>query len=429
MDRKRRAEIIRFVTLFLLTVFCIAAGGWIYVRQEENLRWEQIAELSGLHPELEADLVRILDKGGGEDRAKADTTDQKDEEKIQIRKRLEETYGYGIAGEVFRRQIGGLYGYSLFVAAVLFFLFYGISAGKKKRAERYVWDLRKSGEILREFSQGNYQVPEAVFEKRREEEEKEGIKKTGGQIEMELEELFREHGNYLTMLKERYEKEEIRTKALITDISHQLKTPLSSLRMSHELVESAYLTEEERREFLRQERVEIEKLQKLLDKMMKLSRLEKNMIHLKPEPAGLQDTISEAVSVVYPKAAGKSMEIQVEIKEDIVLEHDPHWTAEAFVNILDNAVKYAPEHTRILIRAEKLIRYAMVAFQDEGPGIPEEERHRIYQRFYRGTQSEGVEGVGIGLYLARKILEEEHGSIRVKSGYPVGSVFYVMLPL
>lgn len=123
------------------------------------------------------------------------------------------------------------------------------------------------------------------------------------------------------------------------------------------------------------------------------------------------------------------MEIQVEIKEDIVLEHDPHWTAEAFVNILDNAVKYAPEHTRILIRAERLIRYAMVAFQDEGPGIPEEERHRIYQRFYRGTQSEGVEGVGVGLYLARKILEEEHGSIRVKSGYPVGSVFYVMLPL
>ena len=94
-----------------------------------------------------------------------------------------------------------------------------------------------------------------------------------------------------------------------------------------------------------QEEQEIARLQRLLDEMIKLSRLEKHMIQLQPEMKSLRDTISDAVSIVYPKALTKSMSVQVEMEEDFIIRHDTHWTAEAFANVLDNAVKYAPAET------------------------------------------------------------------------------------
>lgn len=163
--------------------------------------------------------------------------------------------------------------------------------------------------------------------------------------------------------------------------------------------------------------------------MIKLSRLEKHMIQLQPEIGSLCDTISDAVSVIYPKAAAKSMTVQAELPEEISILHDARWTAEALANILDNAVKYAPEKTKIIIQIQKLTNHILIEVIDEGPGILEKEKHKIYQRFYRGVQAEKTEGAGVGLYLARQILEEQKGSILVKNNYPRGSNFQILLPL
>ena len=136
-------------------------------------------------------------------------------------------------------------------------------------------------------------------------------------------------GAIFRRLKERLEQEENGTKSLITDISHQLKTPLASLRMSHELVAENRVTGEEQREFLEQESQELTKLEQLLNELVNLSRLETHMIQIHSLHESLKKTLTEAVSQIYMKARGKDISIQVEMDDDIVVNHDSKWTVEA----------------------------------------------------------------------------------------------------
>ena len=225
------------------------------------------------------------------------------------------------------------------------------------------------------------------------------------------------------------EREKI--KELITDISHQLKTPLASLRMSHELVAENRVTGEEQREFLEQESQELTKLEQLLNELVNLSRLETHMIQIHSLVESLKKTLTEAVSQIYMKARGKDISIQVEMDDDIVVNHDSKWTVEALTNILENAVKYSPEHTTITVRTQELASNVLIEVEDEGMGIPAEELHKIYQRFYRGRKAKEQvkDGAGVGLYLARKIIEEQGGTIAAKRKAEKGMIFKVTLPL
>lgn len=388
MDGKRRKEIKKYALVFLAVALCITAASAGFARYEERLRRDQIAELAGKYPEMEADLIRILEKDyKEEEQGKTESEETEARQKQEILERMEDTYGYHYERSVSAHRIWMLWGACMAVMAAAFTMLWTASGRR------------------------------AVIRETEAEEE-----------QMKLLESLREAQNRIEDLKEIYEKEEEDTKALITNISHQLKTPLSSLRMSHELLASDYLTESEKQEFLLQEGTEINKLQMLLDEMIKASRLEKHMIALKPERQSLRDTVSEAVSVVYPKAVAKRIHIQVEMEEDAYIIHDARWTAEAFANILDNGVKYAPEDTEIKISVKEIGQNILLEFMDEGCGIPDDEKHKIYQRFYRGTNSQGTEGAGVGLFLARQILEEQGGSVMVRNRYPKGSVFRVLMP-
>ena len=244
-------------------------------------------------------------------------------------------------------------------------------------------------------------------------------------------ELLRELAYYFSDIKERLVEEENSTKALITDISHQLKTPLASLRMSHELTEAENLTESERREFAEKETQEIEKLEMLLEELVNLSRLENHMIQIKPEPLGIKQTITEAVNQIFMKAHVKNIEIQVKLENDVMIRHDRKWTVEALANVLDNAVKYSEPQTCIGIRVSPLPSNLLIEIEDEGIGISEEDLHRIFKRFYRGKLASGYarEGAGVGLYLARSILEQQGGSIIAKRKMERGTIFKITLPL
>lgn len=246
---------------------------------------------------------------------------------------------------------------------------------------------------------------------------------------MKVWESLRELGGYFEGLKKRLKVDEKNTKTLITDISHQLKTPLASLRMCHELVAEAGLTSEEKREFVRQEGREIEKLETLLCELVNLSRLEAHLIQISPVPASLKKTIAGAVGQVYMKARNKDIEIQAEIEEDLTVSHDVKWTEEAMVNILDNAVKYSREDTVVTVRMKPLVRNVLVEIEDQGIGIRKEELTKIYQRFYRGSDAAKIEkdGVGVGLYLARMILERQGGTISAKQKKG-GTIFRITLP-
>ena len=153
------------------------------------------------------------------------------------------------------------------------------------------------------------------------------------------------------------------------------------------------------------------------------------MIHLEPVAASLKNTIISAVNSIYMKAYQKNISIELNEFTDLEIPHDPHWTQEALVNVLDNAVKYSLPGSRIEIRVNPAVSYLFIEVEDEGIGIPSKEYTRIFQRFYRSDVSmvRKEEGTGVGLYLTRKILEEQGGSIRVKKGKR-GSIFQMTLP-
>lgn len=200
--------------------------------------------------------------------------------------------------------------------------------------------------------------------------------------------------------------------------------------MSYEIEDSTELSEEERAEFIRKEREDVSRMENLLQAFVQMTRLETGMIRLKQEKNSLRETLKQAVGGVYMKALKKEILIETEEFPELVIRHDPKWTAEAFGNVLDNAVKYAPAGSRVRIQVSEMVSFVMVEIEDEGPGIPEKERGKIFQRFYRGEQKnvQETEGSGVGLYLTRQILERQKGTVFVKPGRNGGSKFVMTLP-
>lgn len=252
--------------------------------------------------------------------------------------------------------------------------------------------------------------------------------KTG--IRPQLREQLERVGHAAEVSRKKLEDEKENTKALVTDISHQLKTPVSALALSLELLEDGQVTEEEKREFLQRGKQEVKKLNQLMGTLLNLSRLEAGMIRLEPRKAGLKETLVRAVNGIYIKAEEKQIEVETKEFSDIELFHDPRWTAEAISNVLDNAVKYSPGGSTVRIRVEPMVSYVFIDIEDEGIGIEKSEYQNIFKRFYRGKRPEveEQEGAGVGLYLVRKIFEEQGGNVCVVPAHGQGTVIRMMLP-
>lgn len=240
---------------------------------------------------------------------------------------------------------------------------------------------------------------------------------------------FHEATAHNELMLQRSQREEGNLKSNITDITHQLKTPVASLKLSLDIALSEQYAEQERKKFAEQAEVQINKLDLMLDGLAKISQLETDLIQLRPQKLSLQLLINQSVNSVIMKAVEKEMELEVELAEDRMVYVDEKWTLEALGNVLENAVKYAPEKTTVKVQVSSLVTYVLVEIKDEGPGITKEEQNKIYQRFYRGSHSDSVEGSGVGLYLTRKIIEEQGGTIMVKRNHPKGANFQLTLPL
>ena len=225
--------------------------------------------------------------------------------------------------------------------------------------------------------------------------------------------------------KTRKERENMR--ALVSDISHQTKTPLANILLYAELLEEKAENAEEKAlaaQILKQ----TEKLEFLIRALVKMSRLETGILKVEPVRQKLSPMALEAADMLKKKAKDKGVHLTVSCDRDVVCCFDRKWTSEALENIIDNGVKYSPEGSRLRIQVREYELYVCVEVEDQGPGIPEEERAQIFGRFYRGKKVQQEEGVGIGLYLAREILEKEGGYIKVSSGKEAGSVFSLYLP-
>lgn len=221
------------------------------------------------------------------------------------------------------------------------------------------------------------------------------------------------------------EKESI--KELVTDISHQLKTPLASLKLYNSLLLEEELDEEDRIEFLITNKMSINKLHNLIDSLVNISRLEASMISIKKEDKSIKQTLTKAIDSVKAKARLKNVKINLIDFEDKTIPHDSKWTEESIFNILENGVKYTHDNGKIEVSLQETINFIRIDVKDNGIGIDKSEFNKIFKRFYRSEKVEEVEGSGVGLYLSRKIIESQGGNIIVSSKIGQGSKFSLFL--
>lgn len=223
------------------------------------------------------------------------------------------------------------------------------------------------------------------------------------------------------------EQEKDKMKTLIADISHQTKTPIANLLLYSELLEEEELTETAG-EKLAALHGQVEKLQFLIEALVKLSRLENGIISLHPQEQEVGVLLNEMRQQYEKKARQKGLALEVKETETTAV-CDAGWTAEALGNLVDNAIKYTRSGS-VQISATAYELFTRIDVTDTGIGIPEEERPKIFQRFYRSQNAakESREGVGIGLFLAREIVSNEGGYLKVAAGEGSGTVFSMFLP-
>lgn len=223
------------------------------------------------------------------------------------------------------------------------------------------------------------------------------------------------------------ERKELQT--LVSDISHQVKTPVSNLKMVTDTLLTKDVSAQEQENFLQGIKEQVEKLDFLLQALVKSSRLETGTISLEKRVCRLFDTLAQAMGGIVYAAEKKEIAVSVDCPEYLTLSHDSKWTAEALFNLLDNAVKYTPEGGSISVSVVAWELYVEIKVTDTGKGISESNQAAIFRRFYREEEVHDQQGVGIGLYLAREIVTRQGGYIKVISEPGQGSAFSIMLPV
>lgn len=233
--------------------------------------------------------------------------------------------------------------------------------------------------------------------------------------------------------RENLNREKENVKSLVSDISHQTKTPMTNIRLYASLLgelieaETGMQRQEEAAVMIGELVRQTEKLEFLIQALTKMSRLESNIVEVRPEQQPITPLLQDVVAEAAMKADGKNITIRNVYAGEAFACFDYKWTKEALGNVLDNAVKYSPPGSTVTLSVLEYEMYLAVSVCDEGRGIREEEIPKIFGRFYRAEEVSQEEGVGIGLYLTREILRKENGYVKVKSQPEKGSEFLLYL--
>ena len=238
----------------------------------------------------------------------------------------------------------------------------------------------------------------------------------------------------------RLEQDRDSIKNLITEIAHQMRTPLANIETYLDFLQDEDLSREEQKSYLKAVMLSEKKIHFLAESFIKMSRLEHRIIQIRPLDTDLLLTLSEAVSQTEEKARRRGLQICTRFPETLFHPHDADWLGEAVFNLLDNAVKYSPpgsggeilpdtqrderenrlpgtgqmEGTEILLGAEQNEMFVRIWVSDHGTGIEEGDEARVFQRFYRGSNAGKTEGFGLGLYLTREIVLLHGGFVKLK---------------
>ena len=230
-----------------------------------------------------------------------------------------------------------------------------------------------------------------------------------------------------SMGKERAYQDRDRIKSLISDISHQIRTPLSNIMLYTGLLQEKKLDGQSRM-LADQIQGQAEKLDFFMKELIRSSYMETDMIVVSPRTAPVGELVDRACQAVEAEALKKGILIRQPETDRIICKFDMKWTLEAVRNILENALKYSPEGSEVEIEIAPNEAFTCISIQDEGIGIREEEQGLVFERFYRSRDVKKEPGMGIGLYLAREIISRQGGYIEARSEYAKGTCFCIYLP-
>ncbi|NDV26836.1 cell wall metabolism sensor histidine kinase WalK [Desulfovibrio sp. JC010] len=266
--------------------------------------------------------------------------------------------------------------------------------------------VRELAATAKKVSSGNMESRVPVFEK-------------SGELR-ELAELF-------NIMLERIEILITAMRDTLGNVSHDLKTPLARMKARIEQTLLSDASAEEQREVLMDCAEDVERIDKLINMLMDITEAETGQMHLAPEPLSCSELITETIDLY--EIIAEERNIIIDNKADnFMISADRQRTLQVLGNLSDNGLKYTPEGGKIIFRTALEEEFTVISIQDSGPGIPEEERERIFEKLYRGDKSRSTKGVGLGLSLVRAVMQAHGGSVTVQEASQGGSIFEIRFP-
>lgn len=408
MSRKNKdfqKTILGIVICMLVGLLAWNIGVTVTRQQLSKLYYRQVAALMTMvteqYPEVDtARWIQVLN----------DDTAEGNEDELQSGKELLQRYGIlsdtmpGIQAEQIQKrlQTAG----NLLWLIVDMGILVGVFLYQRRRNQK----VDEFVQYIRRIEQGVYQIPLDENE------------------EEELSELKNELYKITVMLRETAELSKKQKRALsdsVSDISHQLKTPLTScLILLDNMAESTHMEEGTRRQFLAEITRQLTSVNWLVQVLLKLSRLDAGVVELKEEEIRIQQLLEQSIDKVALLAEWKEISIQVSGELQAVIRGDARWLQEAFINLIKNAIEHSPAKSEIQITVEDNQVYTGVRIRDYGCGISMEEQKHIFERFYRSSTAK-EDSIGIGLALAQEIIKRGNGSLTVESEVGQGTTFLI----
>ncbi|MFO0885399.1 MAG: HAMP domain-containing sensor histidine kinase, partial [Pirellulales bacterium] len=215
-------------------------------------------------------------------------------------------------------------------------------------------------------------------------------------------------------------------------VSHEMKTPLASIKAYVELLADGDAQDEaEREEFIGVINAQADRLQRLVENLLNLARIEAGVVNVNKTPRSLNEVLQEAAAVIAPAAEQRQQKFVTDLSPlylGVLADHD--MLLQAAINLASNAVKYTRPGGTITLRSRQSDQEVVFEIQDTGVGLSEEDREKVFQKFYRVSKDKDMApGTGLGLPLVKHIIEDVHnGRIEVESQLGVGSTFRVSFP-
>lgn len=400
MENKNTKKII-----FLFGLFVILFSIIIYITSlqvnnhyKNELIHQEKALISGIleqHPELEDELVTIL----------------LNEQKItDAGENFFETYGIDMEGYDNIRSIYQLKQYItqklilLYLCIVLLFFYLFIRHLKNEKKE-----IKEITTYLNHILSGDYSFNIHEYDE--------------GELNILKNDIYK----ITVLLREQdaYSKNEKKhLESVLSDISHQLKTPLTSMYVINDILQNDEMDPMKKKEMLSKNKNQLKRIEWLVTSLLKLSRLDSGVVVMHPKKIYIRDLINQSLEPLRIPMELKEQNIEIVGEEDLMMEVDMAWTVEAFVNIIKNAHEHTPNKGTIRICYVDNPIYVEFQIKDNGEGISSKDLPLIFERFYKGSSSNN-ESIGIGLNMAKTIIQKQNGFISVNSVENKGTTFTI----